>query len=269
MNVNDINDTKKVKRYLLASDFDKTLSFDDTGVELSNLLGIKGFDEKVAGLASQNFVQEGAELTYLLRHDPEFRRVRKEHLIEAGKRVRLKNNVGLLSQFLNSVSEEHQFLFYVISAGPRAAVQSALEGIVPADHIYGTEFEYDSSGEIQGVKHSPAGYGKVAVIKQLQSQFNIAHNRIIYIGDGSSDIHVMLHVNRLDGLTIAVSENKFIQEVAKRIIISNDALSVSVPVLEEIMGKTQKEIKAVFEKWDFQIHEWDKIQTDTLEIGSN
>jgi hypothetical protein len=35
----------------------------------------------------------------------------------------------------------------------------------------------------------------------------IAHDGVIYVGDGSSDIHVMLHVNRLDGLTIAVSEN--------------------------------------------------------------
>ncbi len=41
-----------------------------------------------------NLVQQGGELAYLLLHDPEFRsRVRREHLYETGKRVRL----GLIS----------------------------------------------------------------------------------------------------------------------------------------------------------------------------
>ncbi len=221
----------------------------------------------MAGLAGQNFIQEGAELTYLLRHDPEFRKVRKEDLIEAGKHVRLKNNIGLLPKFLNSISDEYQFYFYVISAGPQAAVRSALEGIVPSENIFGTQFEWDDSGEIKSVKHSPAGYGKISIIKKLQSELNIAHNRIIYVGDGSSDIHVMLHVNRLEGLTIAVSENKYLNEVAKRIILSNDAVSVGIPIMENILGKTVEEIRALFELRGFQIREWDKMQTDTLEIG--
>src|SRR5580698_10614693 len=89
----------ETKRYLVASDFDQTLSFNDSGIVLSELLGIPGFHEKVAGLAKVNLVQQGAELAYLLRHDPEFRSVRKEHRIEAGKYVRLKNNVDLLGEF--------------------------------------------------------------------------------------------------------------------------------------------------------------------------
>src|ERR1700741_3958071 len=88
------------KRYLLASDFDQTLSFNDSGIVLSELLGIPGFHEKVSGLAKANLVQQGAELAYLLRHDPEFRGVRKEHLSEAGKRIRLKKNVDRLAHFL-------------------------------------------------------------------------------------------------------------------------------------------------------------------------
>ena len=41
-----------------------------------------------------NLVQQGGELAYLLLHDPEFRyAVRREHLYEAGKRVRLKPNI--------------------------------------------------------------------------------------------------------------------------------------------------------------------------------
>src|ERR1700756_1668668 len=110
------NGSAKPKRYLIESAFDQTLSFNDSGRVLSELVGIRGFDEKVAGLAKANLVQQGAELSYLLRHDPEFRTVRKEHLIEAGKRVRLKNNVDLLGEFFEKGLDSYKFHFYVISA---------------------------------------------------------------------------------------------------------------------------------------------------------
>ena len=38
------------KQYLLASDFDQTLSFNDSGVVLSELIGFDSFHDKVAGL---------------------------------------------------------------------------------------------------------------------------------------------------------------------------------------------------------------------------
>src|SRR6267143_2741837 len=131
-----------LKHYLLASDFDQTLSFNDSGLVLSELLGISGFEDRVAGLASSNLVQQGGELAYLIRHDPEFRGVRKEHLIEAGRRVRLRKDIPILMEFLRRGLEDCQFSFFVISAAPKEVVQSALEGIVPPDHIFGTELEY-------------------------------------------------------------------------------------------------------------------------------
>ncbi|MGA8477194.1 MAG: hypothetical protein WB696_04480 [Chthoniobacterales bacterium] len=84
------NRPANTKRYLVASDFDQTSSFNDSGRVLSEIMGISGLDEKMNGLAKANLVQQGAELAYLLRHDPEFRSLRREHLIEAGKQVRLK-----------------------------------------------------------------------------------------------------------------------------------------------------------------------------------
>jgi hypothetical protein len=123
-----------VKHYLLASDFDQTLSFNDSGVILSELLGTSGFREKVAGLSHIHLVQQGGELAYLLLHDPEYRRVRREHLVETGKRIRLKQNIRLLPQLLEGL-EGLRFSFYVISAAPEEVIQSALEGIVPPDHI--------------------------------------------------------------------------------------------------------------------------------------
>ena len=68
------------KHYLLVSDFDQTLSFNDSGIVLSEMLGISSFGERVAALSQLNLVQQGAELAYLLAHDPDFRRVtRNDH----------------------------------------------------------------------------------------------------------------------------------------------------------------------------------------------
>jgi predicted HAD superfamily phosphohydrolase len=84
------------------------------------------------------------------------------------------------------------------------------------------------------------------------------------VGDGSSDIHVMLHVNRLDGLTIAVSENPYIRPVARRIVLSEDALAVAVPILEEVFGWDAARIQTRLESEGFLVREWEKLETDTL-----
>jgi hypothetical protein len=88
----------------------------------------------------------------------------------------------------------------------------------------------------------------------------------VYVGDGSSDIHVMLHVNRGDGLTIAASETRHIAQIARRTVISDDALSVLIPVLEEIAGFDPAQIRLVFEEQGLLIQEWDRVRTDWLTI---
>src|SRR6266404_3631769 len=126
----------KHKEYLLASDFDQTLSFNDSGQVLAELMGIPAFEQKVAGLTRSNLVHQGAELAYLLRHDPEFRSVRREHLVEAGRRVRLKDDMKVFAEMLNMDWDGARFHFCVISAAPREVVESALDGIVPAENIF-------------------------------------------------------------------------------------------------------------------------------------
>ncbi len=262
-----IQDNARItKHYLLASDFDRTLSCNDSGVILSELLGTSGFQEKVAGLSRIHLVQQGAELAYLLLHDPEYRQVRKEHLIEVGTRIRLKQNIRLLSELLDDL-DGYRFSFYVISAAPEEVIQSALEGIIPAERIYGTRFQYDpSSGEIQSLIRVPAGYGKVAVLEELRTNLHVSHDRVVYVGDGSSDIHVMLHVNRRDGLTIAVSEAKYVAQIAKRTLLSDDALSVLVPILEEIVGWDSARIRSLFESHGLVLQDWSKVRTDFVTI---
>jgi HAD superfamily phosphoserine phosphatase-like hydrolase len=257
------------KRYIFASDFDQTLSFNDSGYVLAELLGISAseFERKTTGMTKLNLVQQGGELAYLLLHDPEFRtKARKEHLYEAGKRVRLKPNIDLLYRFLSEEVEGFHFDFYVISAGPVEVIRSALEGIIPPSHIFGTEFEYNAEGEIERIKQVTAGYGKVAVIDELLETLRTGPDRIVYVGDGSSDIHVMLHINRRDGFTIAVSENKYLAPIAKRSVISDSALGILVPILEEVVGWDTVRIRDLFEEKGLLIQQWDKVQTDMLTI---
>lgn len=264
--------TPGIKQYFIASDFDQTLSFNDSGLVLSELAGIsaKVFEKKVAVLSVQNFVQQGGELTYLLLHDPEYRsRVRKQHLIQAGKEVRLKKNIKKLSDLLGSAIEGYHFDLHVISASPQAVIESALEGIIPPDHIHGTQLIFDSAGRVESVVRVNAGYGKVTVLDDLQTKFKIGPERIIYVGDGSSDIHVMLHVNRRDGFTIAVSQSRKIAPIAKRTVLSDDALSVLVPILEEIAGWDTARIRTFFEAQGLLIQEWDRVRADWLTIASN
>jgi len=255
------------KHYLLASDFDQTLSFNDSGQILSDLIGVTGFHEKVAGLATSNLVQQGGELAYLIRHDPEFRGIRREHLEEAGRRVRLRKDIPALVRFLDQGLDEYRFSFFVISAAPQELIQAALAGVVAPEHIFGTEFDYDpQSGEVQSIRRVPAGYGKVAVVEELENRLGIRPDRTVYVGDGSSDVHVMLHVNNRDGFTIAVSENRLVARIAKSTVLSDNAFSVLIPLLEPIVGWHAAEIRAVFESYHLTLHEWEKARTDRVTL---
>jgi 2-hydroxy-3-keto-5-methylthiopentenyl-1-phosphate phosphatase len=256
--------------YLFVSDFDQTLSFNDSGIVLSEILGASSFEAKVAGLAKTNLVQQGGELAYLLRHDPEYRLVRAEHLVLAGKRIRLKRNIRLLSDLLRGGIDGHAFQFFVISAAPEEIIQSALEGVLPADRIHGTRFEYDRhTGAIRSILRVPAGYGKVAVLRDLQAQLNVSSDRVVYVGDGSSDVHVMLDLNRRGGFTIGVSEARHITQIARRTVLGDDALSVLVPILDEIVGLDARGIREFFEESGLRIREWDTVRTDWLTIGKD
>ena len=255
------------RHYLVASDFDQTLSFNDSGLVLSSLLGIEGYEERVRGLARTNLVQQGGELAYLIRHDPEFRGVRHEHLIETGKRVRLKGAIPALVRFLEQGLPGLRFSFFVISAAPREIVVGALDGIVAPDHIYGTELDFEqATGEVRAIRRVPAGYGKVAVIEELERRLEVPADRVIYVGDGSSDVHVMLHVNNHDGFTIAVSDNQQLAQIARSTVLSDNAFSIMVPILDQILDWRPGEIRTLLERNGLTLQAWEKARTDHVRI---
>jgi hypothetical protein len=76
----------------------------------------------------------------------------------------------------------------------------------------------------------------------------------------------MMHVNQHDGLTIAVSEAKFITRVAKRTVLSDNAMSVLVPVLEKVLRWDSARIRRLFASYGLTLLEWEKMRTDLVTI---
>ncbi len=113
----------------------------------------------------------------------------------------------------------------------------------------------DKAGNAEYEIVEPAAWDGIVPTKALLQQ--AAEARAIVFG---------LHVNRGEGLTIAVSQQRSISEVAKRTVVSDDALGVLVPVLEEIAGYRPTEIRALFDRHGFVIQEWEKVRTDWLTI---
>lgn len=241
----------------------------DSGYVLSEFIVIPTdeFKRKATGMPKLNLVQQGAELAYLLLHDPEFRtRVRREHLHEVGKRIRLKENIGLLYEILDHGIDGYHFDFAAVSAAPVEVLQSAREGTVPPEKIHGTEFRYNTTGEIGTVLRATAGYGKAALLDELQASLQVGPDHIVYAGDGSSDIHVMLHINARDGFTISVSDTKQGANASRRTVLGSNAIVVLVPILETIAGWKRPQIREFLELFGFLIQEWDSVRTDWLTI---
>jgi phosphoserine phosphatase len=255
--------------YLIASDFDQTLSFNDSGFVLSDLIGVHGFDTKVAALADRNLVQQGGELAYLLLHDPDYRCVRRDHLAEVGRRIRLKRRIRALIELLSAAAGGDRVSFHVISAAPEEVIVAALDSIIDPRHIHGTRFEYGDDGAIVSLVRVSAGYGKVAALDRLRAELGVSDDRVVYVGDGGSDVHVMLDVNRRGGLTISVSEAKQVAQIARRTVLGEDALAVAVPILEQMFGWEAPRIREFFAGRQLLIEEWSKVHTDLITIRTD
>ena len=153
------------KEYLLASDFDQTLSFNDSGDRARRAARTPTASRRRStGLARIHLVQQGGELAYLLLHDPEYRQVRREHLVEVGRRIRLKSNIGRLVEVLERASTAIASRSTWSRPLPRRWSQSALAGIVPAgaDPRARASTTTPTPARSAGSSAAHAGYGKVA-----------------------------------------------------------------------------------------------------------
>ncbi|MCP2519702.1 HAD-IB family phosphatase [Candidatus Aminicenantes bacterium AC-335-A11] len=255
--------------YLFVSDFDRTLSLDDGGVLLSELIGIsrEEFEKKVNSIANKYFVQQGAELSYLIEYDPDYKgKIKREDFIKIGKKITLKNHIKELVSILEEGIGNAKFKFYINSAAPREMIVSALGGMVNEKYIYGTEFNFDERGIVQGIKNVNAGYGKVRTIDILHEKEKIPYDRILYVGDGVSDVNVMLHLRTLDGYPIAASKSDYLGHIAKRSVISDDALAFLIPIMEDILDFSIQEIRKFFLERNIIIQDWKRAKVDWITI---
>lgn len=258
-----------LRKYLVISDFDKTLSVDDAGVILSAKLGIstKDFLTKVEEIKRKNITQLGGELAYLIVNDPAYKgRVSKELLYQSGKETKLKKDVPELIKILNEGFDGRDFSFYVLSAAPQEIVEKALEGVLSADHIFGTRFVFDQNNIAVEIERTGAGHAKVATLDMLKESEKIPRYRIIYIGDGASDVHVMLHVLSYKGYTISVSLAPYMGHICRRTIVSDNALAILVPIMEDILRYDEAQIRKFFEERHHAIQEWNKAKTEWMEM---
>jgi hypothetical protein len=107
------------------------------------------------------------------------------------------------------------------------------------------------------------------VLEELQHRLGVTPDRVIYIGDGSSDVHVMLHVNNHDGFTIAVSENKQLARIAKSTILSDNAFSVMVPILHQVLHWETRDIRDLFESYGLALNRWERDRTDRVKVDES
>ncbi|MCK4533561.1 haloacid dehalogenase-like hydrolase, partial [bacterium] len=64
-----------MRKYLFVCDFDKTLSFNDSGVLLSERIGIseEEFERKFTEVRKRNITPLGGELAYLITNDMDYK----------------------------------------------------------------------------------------------------------------------------------------------------------------------------------------------------
>ncbi len=257
------------KKILFVSDFDKTLSTGDVGYILSAKLGISAeqFDQKIVDVKRKNIVQLGGELAHLIVRDPDYAgKVSKDLLYEVGQEIKLKKGVPDLVKILAEGIGNCQFSTYILSAAPKECIDKAVEHILPVDNVYGTTFIYEN-GIVQDIERTNAGHAKVATLDMLKQKENVTRYAIIYVGDGSSDVHVMLHVKSYQGYTITVSPAPYMGHICRRSVISDNALSILVPILTDLLKYDQGQVRKFFEDRKHAILEWNRADTEWLEIS--
>ncbi|MGH8288497.1 MAG: hypothetical protein ACREV7_05640 [Steroidobacteraceae bacterium] len=97
-------------------------------------------------------------------------------------------------------------------------------------------------------------------------KLDVPPDRVIYLGDGSSDVHVMLHVNSGEGFTIAVSENRQLARIARCTVLSDNACSAFMPILDQVLGRRMPEIRHFLESHGLALDGWEKARTDRARI---
>ena len=157
------------------ADFDQTLSFNDSGFVLSELLGVPGFEEKVKGFATRTWCNRAQNWPICILHDPEFRGVRREHLIEAGRRVRLKQHIPRARDVSRAGTRRLPVrLFRRLRRAARRSSSRHSTASCRRSHLSArSSATTRDSARSATIERVPAGYGKVAVLDEFAARLGV------------------------------------------------------------------------------------------------
>ncbi len=257
------------EKYLFVTDFDKTLSLEDSGYLLADKINIppEVFEQQIQAVCRKNLVQLGGELAYLITSDPDFQgKITRTMLQEVGKETKLKKNVKKMVRILREGIDQKSFAVFVATAAPKEIAASALANIVPPERIYGTNLAFDNKGLVTGLERTGAGDAKVNIVDHLKIKEKVPRDRIIYVGDGISDIRVMLHVQVYQGYPIAVSSSSYLGHIANRTVISDNALAVLIPIFEDVLGYSYDQIRQFYLNQGLPISEWKRAKIEWVDL---
>jgi hypothetical protein len=63
-----------------------------------------------------------------------------------------------------------------------------------------------------------------------------------------------------------VSENPHVARIAQATVLSDNAFSILVPVLHQVIGMRTPEIRALVESHGMLLHDWERARTDGVQI---
>jgi hypothetical protein len=77
---------------------------------------------------------------------------------------------------------------------------------------------------------------------------------------------MMPHVNNHDGFTIAVSGNQQLARIGRSTVVSDNAFSIMVSVLDRILDWRTGSIRELLERHGLTPQEWQRARTDRVQI---
>ncbi len=224
------------KRLAIVFDFDDTLAHDSTSSFLEHMgIDVPLFWERSNQLIAKGWDPIPAYLHLMIdvsRHGETKKRITKEHLQNWGTKIKCRDG---LSQFFNRVKKSVKshdknahIEFFIISSGIGEIIRNFKYRKQFKD-IWASDFAYNKTGEIAGVKNVVSFTDKTRFLFQIQKgifgskamknpfevnkkiddrDIYIPFDRMIFVGDGFTDVPCFSLVQKLKGVPIGVYDRE-------------------------------------------------------------
>lgn len=97
---------------------------------------------------------------------------------------------------------------YLLSTG-LYDIASSMSIADDVDGIYATELQYNEDGVVSGIKKTVEPDEKPGYIQKIAEENNIEISRVIYFGDGKTDLPAFKYVSSHGGLSVCVGDKDY------------------------------------------------------------